>query len=206
MNQQREDNIRRLLNNIEQVENVPQQMFEDFGEDEDGKQTGGWWAGQPAATGGASASATSTHVVDSWEELEDDTGNSNIKKEPETAVFKSSIRNSSQKNADQRNSDSDFAWGSGSGGFSHRPSSSQALPSTSSTSAASSRPSTSQGLPRVPSSGMLEGGDDDMDLEEDVPQVAGLLEYNRAHGDIIYLDDELGEGSIYCQTTFLQSL
>nr|KAG5698926.1 hypothetical protein BaRGS_024847 [Batillaria attramentaria] len=42
MDQHKEDNIRRLLNNIEAVDNVPPQMFRDFDDTRDDKSDDGW--------------------------------------------------------------------------------------------------------------------------------------------------------------------
>ena len=186
MDQQKQDNIRRLLNNIDQVDNVPAQMLRDFKDDDEAD----WWSRPAGTSGGASsaaaATAKSTDIVDNWEDLTDD------------ADFGSGESSSRQEFAQLSASGRGFSdEASGSGGesqtFARRPHSGRTFSDVPS-SANYSRPSTSQGLPRASSSEVLRGADDDAEGEEDVPQVSGLLEYNRAHADIIYLDEEMGEG------------
>ena len=188
MDQQKQDNIRRLLNNIDQVDNVPAQMLRDFKDDDEAD----WWSRPAGTSGGASsaaaATAKSTDIVDNWEDLTDD------------ADFGSGESSSRQEFAQPLASGRGFSdEASGSGGesqtFASQPHSGRTFSDVPS-STNYSRPSTSQGLPRASSSEALRGADDDAEGEEDVPQVSGLLEYNRAHADIIYLDEEMGEGQL----------
>ncbi|XP_076451266.1 ATP-dependent DNA/RNA helicase DHX36-like [Babylonia areolata] len=195
MNQQRENNIRRLLNNIEQADNVPPQMFRDFDRDMDdgGEDDSGWWEGAtPSSSKAASSSrpstATSADIVDNWEELdEDDTGEGSDRRRD-----KSSDRKPASAISSKQNSSRDSAGGSALGG----PAVSHGSSSGGDDSFRGSRPSTSQGLARSSSSGGFQGGaeeDEDLDMDEEVPQVAGLLEYERAHGDAIFMGDEVME-------------
>ena len=209
MDQQKQDNIRQLLNNLNQVDNVPPQMLHDF-DDSDVKNEGGWWNEQPAASGGRSSSAaatvTSTDVVDNWEDLTDDT---------DFTSGESSQRQPSGRGSGQSPDRQKFARQSTTGHeFSSRAAGSSSKTFTEGQtfanrsrggrtfsdmplSSSCPRSSTSQGLPHTSSSGAFESADDDVELEEDVPQVSGLLEYDRAHADIIYLDEEMGEG-VFC--------
>ena len=212
MDQQKKDNIRRLLDNIEQVDNVPPQMFRNFDDDDDDDESGdkngrGWWEDRPRASGrGASSSATATSrsadVVDNWEDLPDDTDFSGESSQPrqQQQQQQPSGWGSSRQSSEfpQRSSAvgrglSDKAASSSGQAFSGRPHGGRTF-SDQDSGSRDPRPSTSQGLPHASSGGALGSADDDADLEEEVPQVAGLLEYNRAHADIIYVDDEMGDG------------
>ncbi|KAK7094211.1 hypothetical protein V1264_007863 [Littorina saxatilis] len=262
MDQHRENNIRRLLNNIDQADNVPPQMLRDFDEKDNGEEDS-WWDQKSSNSGGAAAHGRSTAAVDNWEELSEDVEMA-ANRQPGCSTEHSSNRQNTHERSSQRAASgsrddesfssrrtdyrSEQSYGrqkthegfsqktdSGSRdnesfssrrtdsrseqtysrpktqeGYSQKKAGSTSRDDESHSSrrtdsrSGSSQPtgsgsrndgsSTSQGLPRTPSSGALGSAEDDADMEEDVPQVAGVLEYNRAHGEFIFLDDELGEG------------
>ncbi|KAL8564469.1 hypothetical protein ACOMHN_017611 [Nucella lapillus] len=181
MNQQRENNIRRLLNNIEQADNVPPQKSRHYDDRmlEDRKDS--QWADPKTASCTSLSSRPSTSasadVVDNWEDLDEDDAKPDRDRHRDMSIDRSDSHMGSRGSQD-------------SCGGPARSSSSQNDP-------AGSRSSAGQGDPGPSSFNEGQRGpvedEDDMDFEEEVPQVAGLLEYERAHGDVIFLSEELDE-------------
>lgn len=238
MDRHKENNIRSLLKNIEDADNVPPQMFRDFDDNFD-EDDDGWWD-KNSSTRGASAAPSSSKIADNWDDLTDDAEmmDKPDKKLPSRDLSSTSLSEMTD-NPDRKKQSSDPLGAQSMQGHSdyseskfksqdfssvsfksvdnfYRPQTSTHRQSGASTSQSSSqfpssssiqrtksplsniqRTPSSQSFPHTPSTGALsveddsgvEGGDD---LEE-VPQVKALLEYSRAHGDIIYLDEELGE-------------
>lgn len=182
MDQQKEANIRSLLNDIREGDKVPPQVFRGFDKFENSED---WWDERPGASQSTSAAnASCDDVIESWEDIPEETNESNRKWNQNLCQPESSIESKAC-------SSSDFRVKAELAELSSHDDQEKSVSVQNNDS--------SQALPFASTAACVKTEDEDTDdeeLKEEVPQVVALLEYSRAHGDVFYLSEETTAGKI----------
>ncbi|PVD36953.1 hypothetical protein C0Q70_03946 [Pomacea canaliculata] len=176
MDQQKEANIRSLLNDIREGDKVPPQVFRGFDKFENSED---WWDERPGASQSTSAAnASCDDVIESWEDIPEETNESNRKWNQNLCQPESSIESKAC-------SSSDFRVKAELAELSSHDDQEKSVSVQNNDS--------SQALPFASTAACVKTEDEDTDdeeLKEEVPQMVALLEYSRAHGDVFYLSEE----------------